>query len=105
MANRHPTGGFNVHPECINRKGRKKKGQTLTDILKVIMQEKDPNRQRPNQEVMLEKLTSMAKSGDVACIKYITDRIDGKPVERMITANDKTGKFFDLFEEESDEDK
>ena len=66
----------------INRKGRPKKGQSLTDIL-------DYNLDMKNKDGVLyrdgvaKKLIQLALSGDVAAIKYIMDRIDGRPAETI----------------------
>jgi hypothetical protein len=76
----------------INRKGRPKKGECLTDILSWAL---DQKRQMPEGEagkekslllrhVLAEKLISKAvDDGDVAAIKYIYDRLDGRPKETV----------------------
>jgi len=74
----------------INRKGRPKKGQSLTDILAWAL---DQNRTEKNEQgetrtvlsrqLLAEKLINLALEGDIPAIKYIMDRIDGKPVETV----------------------
>jgi hypothetical protein len=76
----------------INRKGRPKKGQTLTDILDWAL---DQKRKIKNEETGEEKslllrqmlaqrlIHKAVDEGDVSAIKYIFDRLDGKPKETV----------------------
>jgi hypothetical protein len=76
----------------INRKGRPKKGQTLTDILDWAL---DQKRKIKNEETGEEKslllrqmlaqrlIHKAVDEGDVPAIRYIYDRIDGKPKETI----------------------
>jgi len=75
----------------INRDGRPKKGQSLTDILawaldqnKTLKNEKTgENREVLVRQALTEKLIAMGLNGDINAIKYIMDRIDGKPIETL----------------------
>jgi hypothetical protein len=69
----------------INRRGRPRKGKTLTDALAKYAASKDEAGTRRG-EVLAKKLFELAAGGDVAAIKYIYDRIDGKPVETVRAA-------------------
>ena len=53
--------------------GRPPKGESLTDAL----------RESVNKHDLAEKLKQLAMKGDVVALKYIYDRIDGKPVETI----------------------
>jgi hypothetical protein len=76
----------------INRRGRPKKGQTLTDILDWAL---DQKRKIKNEETGEEKSLLLRQmlaqrlihkaidEGDVPAIRYIYDRIDGKPKETI----------------------
>jgi hypothetical protein len=76
----------------INRRGRPKKGQTLTDILDWAL---DQKRRIKNEETGEEKslllrqmlaqqlIHKAVDEGDVPAIRYIYDRIDGKPKETI----------------------
>jgi hypothetical protein len=76
----------------INRRGRPKKGQTLTDILDWAL---DQKRKIKNEETGEEKslllrqmlaqrlIYKAVDEGDVPAIRYIYDRIDGKPKETI----------------------
>jgi hypothetical protein len=64
----------------INRAGRPKKGTALTDILnyKLDLVHKAGKMKR---EAIAERLIEVALDGDVAALKYVFDRLDGKPVQ------------------------
>jgi hypothetical protein len=76
----------------INRKGRPKKGQSLTDILDWAL---DQKRKIKNKETGEEKslllrqmlaqrlINKAVDEGDVPAIKYIFDRLDGRPKETI----------------------
>ena len=87
-----PGSGFRDHPERINRKGRPKKGQCLTDILNWALDQKKTYTDKKTgeeKEVLLRQLLAdkllykAINDGDVAAMKYIYDRIDGKPKESV----------------------
>jgi hypothetical protein len=76
----------------INRKGRPKKGESMTDILnwaldqKRIITDSGTGKEKSLllRHVLAEKLISKAvDEGDVAAIKYIYDRLDGRPKETI----------------------
>ncbi|MDR1398647.1 MAG: DUF5681 domain-containing protein [Treponema sp.] len=76
--------GFQLNPQYINRKGRPKKGATLTDILnkelgvKSVRLECDGKDQLiTKKEAIALKIIELAINGDLPAIKYIFDRIDG----------------------------
>ena len=59
---------FTKNAPRINRNGRPKKGQCLTDILAWTLD---------------QKAKIKDNDGDVAAMKYIFDRLDGKPKETI----------------------
>ena len=76
----------------INRRGRPKKGQTLTDILdwaldqkrKVKDEETGEEKTLLLRQMLAQRLIYKAvDEGDVSAIKYIFDRLDGKPKEAI----------------------
>lgn len=71
MAKRYT--GFAAHPENINRNGRPPRGETLTDVLKETI----------DKEQIATKLYELAMNGDVGALKYIYDRVDGRPKETI----------------------
>jgi hypothetical protein len=70
----------------INRRGRPKKGQALTDILNFQLDQKTGDG-KFLRETIAEKLIDLALSGDVPALKYLVDRVDGKPRETLIVDN------------------
>jgi hypothetical protein len=77
---------FEKNDPRINRNGRPKKGSALTDILnyKLDLVHKAGKMKR---EAIAEKIIELAISGDIAALKYIFDRIDGKPKESIELTN------------------
>jgi len=83
---------FEKNDPRINRKGRPKKGECMTDILNwALDQERKIKDDKTGKEKVLllryalaEKLISKAvDDGDVAAIRYIYDRLDGRPKESI----------------------
>lgn len=83
---------FEKNDPRINRRGRPKKGQTMTDILNWVLDQKrkitdDKTGQEKSlllRHVLAEKLISKAiDDGDVAALKYVFDRLDGRPKETL----------------------
>ena len=67
-----------------NPKGRPKKGETLTDLLREKIDiPKTAKSKLTRKEKIIETLITMAEAGDVPAIKYVFDRMDGKPVETI----------------------
>ena len=70
----------------INRRGWPKKGQSLTDILNYKLDQKDGGG-KMQREAVAEKLIDLAKGGDITAIRYIMDRVDGRPKETVSLEN------------------
>ena len=83
---------FTKNDSRINRKGRPKKGAALTDVLNYKLDQKKDGRLR--RETVAEKLIELAEGGDAAALRYLIDRIDGKPRE-TINAN-VTGEIISM---------
>jgi hypothetical protein len=66
----------------INRRGRPKKGQALTDILNYKLDQRDESG-KLRREAIAEKLISLALEGDMIAIRYVMDRVDGRPKETV----------------------
>ena len=70
---RDETGKF-LPGESGNPNGRPPKGEALTDAL----------RAKVDKDTLASKLIEMAlEKGDLGALKYIYDRIDGRPVETV----------------------
>jgi len=73
-----------VKGQSGNPLGRPKKSQTLADILeKIGSATGDGDISR--KERLMEIVYQMAESGDLAAIKFIADRTDGKPIQTLRT--------------------
>ena len=83
--------GFDKRPQDINRKGRPPKEYCLTDILKEQGNMEDveiaDGVKIARKEAIAQKLWSLAMSGDVNALKYIYDRVDGKPRQSLDIEN------------------
>jgi hypothetical protein len=110
MGNR-AKGGFGDNPQNINRAGRPKKGKTLTDILEKHGKRRDIEyvdektgevKKRSRKEELARELWALAMDGDIQAIKYIYDRIDGKPTEHQEITGD-IGIEIEYVENESED--
>lgn len=80
--------------EVRNPNGRPKKGETMTDALRMLAGKTikdDKGNSVTFKEAISKKLYALAISGDIAAIKYIFDRIDGFPTQ-AIQQQDEDGK-------------
>lgn len=80
-------GGFRDNPQNINREGRPKKGETLTDALREYAEQKDVEYNKnkiSRKQALSQKLWQMALNGDLQAMKYIYDRIDGTPRQTVL---------------------
>ena len=85
-----------------NPKGRPKKGEALTDILREQADLEDVTEgvnTLSRKDALARKLWSMAMSGDMAAIRYIYNRIDGMPTQ----THDIEGGFEIHFDREDEE--
>jgi hypothetical protein len=73
---------FTKGDERINRRGRPKKGQALTDILNYKLDQKTETG-KLQREAVAEKLIDLALEGDMTTIRYVMDRVDGRPKETV----------------------
>lgn len=65
-----------------NPKGRPRKEESLTDLLRdeaLLEDVKDGEGYVTRKQALSKKLWSMALGGDMCAIRYVYDRIDGKP--------------------------
>ena len=77
-----PGPGFKENKDGINRSGRPKKGETLTDLLKQYLEEKDED-DITRKSKLIKKVYELAiEKGDTTMIRYTFDRLDGKPTEK-----------------------
>ena len=87
----------------INRKGRPKKGKTLTDVLEKHLKRRnrkneDTGKKMSGKDALAIELIQLALDGkNFAAMKYIFDRIDGFPLQAIESEiKDKAKKKHDL---------
>jgi ribosomal protein L17 len=67
-----------------NPQGRPKKGETLTDLLREKIEvPKTAKEKLTRKERIIEQLITLAEGGDLAALRYVFDRIDGRPKESI----------------------
>jgi len=84
--------------ESGNPAGRPKKGEALTEILRNVV----------DKELLAQKLMEKVEDGDLNAIKYVYDRVDGKPKETVEQTNIEmpavVGFYPDDYEQTAEED-
>ena len=84
-------GGFQQHPENINRNGAPNKGNTFRDILIKKLNENyiyaDPG--KTYKEALVEAWLECAIHGSYSHLKEILERMDGKVSDMPIGLGDK----------------
>jgi len=75
-------GKFEKGDPRINRRGRPKKGQSITEILELLLDKKKETGELRRADIA-EKLIKLAESGDLPAIRYLIDRLDGRPRETV----------------------
>jgi hypothetical protein len=66
-----------------NPKGRKPLGKTLTEVLRRYGEAAPEGSDMARKELLARELWAIALAGDISAIKYIYDRVDGKPTESV----------------------
>jgi len=64
--------------------GGRPKGKSITALLEKYLKGKDGEIEgKTRKQALIEKLTEMGLDGNMIALKYIIDRIDGKPTEHV----------------------
>jgi hypothetical protein len=67
----------------INRRGRPRKGRSLTEALEKVLKQKRGDG-RKNYDALADTLVKLAiEDKNITAIKYIMDRVDGRPTESI----------------------
>ena len=74
---------FSTRPEDINRNGRPKKEHCLTDLLKETLDKQRTDTGKTNKQMIIDKMFELAEKGDSVILKYLFDRVDGKPLQTI----------------------
>lgn len=117
--------GFNKHPENINRTGLNRGFKGLTATLKDVMEsdgtmlieniiELDENKKEtgkvirygkvkiPKGEMIIIAAARKAMKGDMRAIEFITDRLDGKAIQRIHQLNEELLTAIEIIEIDAD---
>lgn len=80
-------GGFQDHPELINRKGRKPAGKTATDKAVTFFTGMDPKRRKYRDILLFGIAYEKAMKGSDANIKLCISYLLGNPTQRVDLGN------------------
>lgn len=75
--------GFAAHPENINRKGRPKKGESYTDIIRQMGESVDDHGYQLKERLVKKLWDKALIDNDLAAQKYLFDRVDGQPTAKV----------------------
>ena len=78
-----------VKGQSGNPAGRKPKTRAMSDELRRLLQNKAPGTKRSNLEVLVAKLVEMARDGDKDILRYVFDRLEGRPAQAVELTGDK----------------
>jgi len=59
-------------------KGRPKRGESVTEIVREVLSEIDPETKRARREVIAEKLVKLAEDGNLRAVELLMERTEGK---------------------------
>ena len=94
--NKTGKGGFKDHPEH-RRNGRPRKENSITDLLNKYGKKQDyetKGQKTSRIQALVEKTWEMAlKDNDPHILKYIYDRIDGRPTESIHIHNEQDAEW------------
>lgn len=88
-----PVAGFNANPQNINKDGRPKKGYSITEMMKEML-ESEPELKKAIGRVIAKK----ALEGDMAAIDKLWKYMDGMPAQSVdvTTQGEKVNSIYEL---------
>lgn len=99
--------GFAAHPENINRNGRPRKGDALTDIMREYLDgdvetslEDGTKIKRKRGEILAQKVFAAALRGNSSAMTMIWNYMDGKPKQPLELDHTVHNKFLEMSEKE-----
>jgi hypothetical protein len=72
-----------------NPNGRPRKNKALSEELRRLLQGQAPGKKETNLQVITAKLVTLAREGDKDAIRYIFDRLEGRPAQALEFSGDK----------------
>jgi len=93
----------------INRNGRPKKDQTLTDIAREYLDSKykvpGTDKEITRKEVLVAKVFSLTMRGSESAARLIWNYIDGMPKQSMEIYNEKDAEWLEILKQQINEAK
>ena len=71
-----------------NPAGRPPKGKAMTELLRALLEEKDKDGFTHKAKI-ISKLILLAKGGQLEAIKYLCDRLEGRPAQALELTGDE----------------
>lgn len=72
-----------------NPNGRPPKAKAMSEELRRLLQRHAPGTKRSNLEVLVAKLVELAHGGDKDALRYIFDRLEGRPAQALEFSGDE----------------
>jgi len=72
-----------------NPKGRPRRGQTMTDEIKALLDKTVWPFNKTARELLALRLLTLGIQGEVKAIQYLCDRTDGKPAQALELSSDE----------------
>jgi len=91
VSKRGTKGGFDVNPQNINRKGRPKKEESMTYIIRKVASEEEvlfKGKKISGKEAVARKLIEMALGDNFLALQYFCNRLDGTPSQHVVQTDD-----------------
>ena len=104
MAKGKKTGGRDWKKgESGNPNGAPRKENSLNNLLRERLEDIDPDQERSNKDIIADALVALAKTGNLAAIERVWDRIEGKPHQSMdVTSNIRYPEVVGMYPEDYD---
>ena len=100
MTNKKPVSSFRDHPENINRKGRPKTGLAFAELVREVMEEKNPKTKKSKIESMVDVAVNRAMRGSWQFYDALTARAYGKVPDKVELSNEDKPDLSKLTDEE-----
>ena len=76
----------------LNADGRPRKGETLTDLMRAYLDQKEVGHELTRKQELVQKIAAIAYKGDLFAIKLIWAYLDGMP-KQTITVDTEDSKI------------
>ena len=95
-------GGFDKHPENINREGAPKKEWTFAGVFREELEKCGDDKVKLKRN-LAKAMMKKAKEGDVQAFKEIANRVDGLPKQNLdLTSGGERIGLFDFTKQNED---